>query len=90
MNRYIDPSALNILGGAQTPPTQTTEEQFDFTPNQTWRDKIKSGAKKLFSFLKRALDYTKEVIVPVAIAASGLINAWSNFRHYSESGRRVA
>lgn len=90
MNRYIYPSALNILGGEQTPPTQTSDEQCDFTPEQTWKDKIKSSAKKVFGFLKRALDYIKEVVVPVVTAASGILNAWSNFRRYSESGRSVA
>ena len=89
MNRYVNPSALNILGGEQefTPPA--AEDQPNLAPKRTWKDKLKSGVKKVFGFLKRALDYTKNVVVPIVVAASGFLNAWSNLHRRTVGGRYV-
>lgn len=90
MNRYINPSTLNILGGEQEFTHPAAENQPNLAPKQTWKDKIKSGAKKVFGFLKRVLDYTKEVIAPIVVAASGLLNAWNNLQRNTGIGRGVA
>lgn len=90
MNRYIKPSTLNILGGEQRFAHQTAKDQPNFTPKQTWKDKIKSSAQKVFGFLKRALDYTKDVIVPIVVAVSGILKAWGNLRRNTENGGSVA
>lgn len=90
MTRHIRPAALNILGGERVSTRKAAEEQPNFVPKRTWKDKVKSCFKKVLGFLKRTLDYTKDVMVPIAVAAAGLLNAWNNFQRKTESGRCTA
>jgi len=86
----IKPEVRNILGGSQQTTGQNSKEQFSPGADQTLWTRIKSGVKKAFGLIKQAVDYIKDKIVPIAVAATGLLNAWSTFYHYTENKRRTA
>lgn len=77
----IRPEALNILGNPQRTNAQGTKAQEKLIHDQTLLGWIKSKVKKAFEYVDKALTYIKETIVPIATAAAGILNAWSNFQH---------
>lgn len=92
MNRYIKPSALNILGIPQRASTSTRSSnvQDESTPRQSLWGRIKSGAKKVFGLIKQAVTYVKTEIVPIVIAVVAVTNACANYQRYAGKSRDSA
>ncbi len=86
----IKPEVRNILGYSQQTTGQNSKEAFSLGADQTLWMRIKSGVKKAFGLIKQAVGYIKDTIVPIAIAATGLLNAWNTYHHYTENKRRTA
>lgn len=89
MNRYIKPSALNILGRSQRASTSThsSNTQEESTSRQSLWGRIKSGAKKAFGFIKQAATYVKDEIVPIVMAVVAVVNACANYHRYAGKAR---
>lgn len=91
----IKPTTINILGNS---PRATTTRQSGYTPNtqkestpkQSLWQRIKSGVKKVFGYIDKALDFIKDKVVPPLIATSGFLNAWTNYQRYIGNGRYAA
>jgi len=81
MNPYLNPETINILGGSQETTSQTSEPTIETQHKQTRWGRIKSGVRNVFGAIRRALDYTKETIVPIITAVTGVLNAWSCFKN---------
>lgn len=92
MNRYIKPSALNILGTPQRASTSThsSNVQDESTPRQSLWGRIKAGAKKILGFIKQAVTYVKTEIVPIVMAVVAVTNACANYQRYSGKSRGSA
>ena len=86
----IKPETRNILGSSQKSSAPKSENQSSLRDSQTLWQRVKSGAKKAFGLIRQAVDYVKDKIVPIAIAAASLLNAWSNFHRCAGNGRRVS
>lgn len=84
---FIRPEARNILGNTRGENYRGFNAQGEPAQEKTLWGRIKSGARKVFGFIKQAVSYVKSEIVPIAIAAAGLLNAWNNYRRYGRNER---
>ena len=88
----IKPTTLNVLGSSPRIATPshspyTPNAQEDSTPWQSLWGRLKSKVKKVFGYIKSVVTYFKVEIVPIAIAAAGVMNAWSNYRRCTGKAR---
>lgn len=92
MNRYIKPSALNILGTPlrASASTHSSNVQEESTPGQSLWERIKSGAKRVLGYISQTLMYIRENIVPIATVVASIMNAWSNYQRCSGKARDSA
>lgn len=91
----IKPTTLNVLGSSPRIATPshspyTPNAQEDSTPRQSLWGRLKSKVKKVFGYIKSVVTYFKVEIVPIAIAAAGVMNAWSNYRRCTGKARDAA
>lgn len=86
-NHSIRPEARNILGDTRGKSDQGFNVREEPAQEKTLWGRIKSGARKVFGFIKQAVSYVKSEIVPIAIAGAGLLNAWNNYRRYGRNER---
>lgn len=76
--------SLDILGGTneytpKSPPAQKESQQ-----KKSLRERIKSAVRKIGCFIKWAVSFVKNDIVPIASVVATVINAVSN---YSKNNR---
>ncbi len=81
MNPYLNPETINLLGGSRETTSQTSEPTIEPQHKQTRWGRFKSGARKVFGAIRQVLDYTKETIVPIITAVTGVLNAWRCFKN---------
>lgn len=77
MGTVIRPSVLQALSSGQPVVYQTEYHdncQRQPDPQLTWWGRFKAKAKKFLGKIKNALDYTKEVIVPIINTATAVYN----------------
>lgn len=88
----IKPETINILGNPPrtSTPSHVPTAQEKSTHEQSLWGRIKSKVKKVFGYIKLAVTYIKVEIVPIAIAAAGVMNAWSNYRRCTGKARDAA
>lgn len=72
-NHTIRPEAINILGSPSPQGTHTST----YTSST---QKEPTRKHSLWDRVKQAVSFIKEEIVPIVIAAAGLLNAYCNIR----------
>lgn len=86
-NHTIRPEVRNILGNTQERDCQSFKNQETPTQEKTLWGRIKVAARKVFGAIKKAVSYVRSEIVPITIAAAGLLNAWNNYQRNNRNER---
>ena len=80
-NHTIQPETVNILGHTSTThaPNHIPDAQEEPPRKQSLWERVKYIVKKGLGYIRPAVVFTKENIVPIATAVAALLNAWTNY-----------
>lgn len=81
MNRFIEPNAINILGGKQSParPQDQASKQGQSAPKQSKWEKFKRGVKGVWDTVMTVAKGICDNIMPIITGIGTVLNGWAAF-----------